>query len=384
MSKEIICLSTNGVCQSTSRQAPVLLLIATIDGAAMYERADANAPWRQTDRVLKGLPVSSLAYEPKSGNLIAGLHYQGGIRVSTDGGKSWETRNNGLKSGHVYTLAIQYVRDSTIIYAGTEPAEVYRSEDFGRNWRALAPLNNVRDSDKWLFPHAVPHAKNIAFHPSMPETLYVCVEQGDLLRSDDAGQSWYQLDGFDQPGNKFRRDVHRVTVVPSDASRFYLTSGDGLYFATNGGKTWTQLTGPTFRLGYPDPFFLHPKNETICFMAGACRNPSPWWGETGTAIPAFMRSTDSGHTWAERMGGLPNPVPGNIEAAALHTSESGLEFFIGTARGALYTSRDEGASWELISNDLPPISKGPHFRHFLPREQRTAVEDQLRAINAFV
>jgi photosystem II stability/assembly factor-like uncharacterized protein len=380
---DFICLSTNGKTLSSSKAAPTRLLVATVDGVCLFTRPDATSPWSLKDRFLAGEHVSSLLYEPKSDIIVAGFHYVGGIKTSEDGGKTWSSRNTGLTSEHVYSLAVQYAGDAPVLYAGTEPARVHRSDDLGRTWRALAPLTNVPDVDQWLFPHAQPHAKNIAFHPAEPDTLYVCVEQGDLLKTVDGGASWFQLDSYEQPGDKFRRDVHRVVIFPSNPKEMYLTGGDGLYHSNDAGEMWEHLTGPTFRLGYPDPLFIHPDNEDTAFMVGAGLSPNPSWGASGSANPAFMRSTDRGRSWSERMGGMPTPVRGNLEAAAMHRSDAGLEFFMGSACGELYTSRDEGGSWSLIAQSLPAISKGPHFRHFLPPEERAEVEKKLRALNAY-
>lgn len=381
----MICLSPNGKTIAASDRAPRTLLVATTEAVWAFRRADAYAPWAMArDDILAGHHVSALLFESRSGLLFAGLHYQGGLLVSADDGASWEPRNNGLQSGHVYTLMAQYRGDKTVLYAGTEPVMLYRSEDLGKSWTALPAVLDVPDTDKWLFPRARPHIKNIASHPAEPDTLYVCVEQGDLLKSVDGGRSWRPLASVDRPGDKFRRDMHRVTFREDNPKEIFLTTGIGLYHSTDGGETWEVYTDTTFKLGYPDPFFIHPENRDLMYMVGAGVSPNPDWGKDGTAYPLFMRSTDSGRTWVEAMDGLPRPVRGNIEAAAMHVSkECGVEFFLGTACGELYTSQDGAESWSLISDAMPAVSKGPHFRHFLPPQKREALESKLRAMNAF-
>lgn len=83
------------------------------------------------------------------------------------------------------------------------------------------------------------------------------------------------------------------------------------------------------------------------------------------------------------MSGITQPVRGNIEAAALHKSDAGVEFFVGTACGEIYASRDGAETWTLIASDSAAVSKGPHFRHFLPPEKKREVEEKLRAMKAF-
>jgi photosystem II stability/assembly factor-like uncharacterized protein len=381
----VICLSVNGNTLCESERAARTLLVATTEGVYEFGRAELHAPWSCVRKdILTGNHISALVHEPRSGLLFAGLHFQGGLQVSADRGRTWEARNDGLQSGHVYTLLVKYLGSHTVLYLGTEPAMLYRSDDLGLSWTALPAMRDVPDTDKWFFPRSVPHIKNIASHPSQAQTLYVCVEQGDLLKSIDGGKSWRQLSSLDRPDDKFRRDMHRVTFRKDDAQELFLTSGIGLYHSTDGGDSWEHITDPSFVLGYPDPFFIHPVQPNVMFMAGAGASPNPDWAKMGTANPRFMRSTDSGRSWVDAMSGFRRPVRGNIEAAALHYShEGGLELFAGTACGELYTSRDEAKSWVLVSEQIDPVSKGPHFRHFLSSDKREAYESKLRAIGAF-
>lgn len=381
----LICLSANGNTLCESEHAARTLLVATAESVFEFERADARAPWRLARRdILAGHHVSALLHEPRSGLLYAGLHFQGGLMASADRGRTWEPRNAGLQSEHVYSLHVQYPGGRTVLYLGTEPVMLYRSEDLGRTWTALPAVREVPETDKWFFPRSVAHIKHIASHPSDPQTLYVCVEQGDLLKSTDAGRSWRALTSLERPDDKFRRDMHRVTFNRSDAREIFLTTGIGMYHSSDGGESWERITDTRFVLGYPDPFFIHPTKPNLMFMCGAGANPNPEWARTGSANPSFMRSTDAGRTWVEAMSGIRRPVRGNIEAAAMHASkEAGVELVIGTACGELYTSRDEAQSWTLISDQIAPVSKGPHFRHFLPSDQREAYENRLRAIGAF-
>jgi photosystem II stability/assembly factor-like uncharacterized protein len=381
----IVCLSPNGDTLCESERAALTLLVATTAAVYEFSRPDARAAWscRRKD-LLAGHHVSALMHEPRSGVLFAGLHFQGGLLASADRGLTWESRNSGVTSEHAYTLHVQYHGERTILYLGTEPAMLYRSDNLGRSWTALPALREVSDTDKWFFPRSVAHVKHIASHRCEPDTLYVCVEQGDLLKSVDAGKSWRQLTSLERPDDKFRRDMHRVTLRKENPRELFLTTGIGLYYSGDAGESWERLTDTRFPLGYPDPFFIDPRHSNVLYMVGAAANPNPTWAETGTAHPLIMRSADSGRTWEEVMAGIRRPVRGNIEAFALHSSEEvGLELFAGTACGELYTSRDGARSWTLISDQIDPVSKGSHFRHFLPSEQRQTYEARLRSIGAF-
>ena len=81
-------------------------------------------------------------------------------------------------------------------------------------------------------PH-IAHAKHLNFDPSDPNTVYVCVEVGGLLKSTDGGLSWNELDGVYE-------DAHRLVIHPTDGKRMYVNTGKGLYMTSDGGETFEQ------------------------------------------------------------------------------------------------------------------------------------------------
>jgi photosystem II stability/assembly factor-like uncharacterized protein len=79
-----------------------------------------------------------------------------------------------------------------------------------------------------------------------------------------------------------------------------------------------------------------------------------------------LKSSDGGRTWRELRAGLPARITGGIEAMGRHTWQRGTMLIFATANGEIYASDDDGESWTLIAQGLAPISKGVHYRAFLP------------------
>jgi len=379
----IICISANGKTVSSSEKAARRMLVATTEGVLDFRREGPDAQWQLQDGLLlEGRHISALVHDEPTGLLFAGNHFEGGLLVSADQGKTWEPRNEGVASGHAYTLLVQHVGDQTILNLGTEPVMFYRSWDLGKTWKAFPSCTQVEGTEHWIFPRSHPHIKHIAAHPAEPDTIYICVEQGDLLRTTDGGETWTSLHSMEREDDKFRRDQHRVVFYRTPDEIFF-TTGIGLYHSADKGETWERLTDTSHPCAYPDPFFVHPRKDLL-FMVGAGANPNPGWAAEGTAHPQYMTSVDHGKTWQSAMNGMPDPVPGNLEIAAMHDSaEGGLELYVGSACSELYVSRDEAQSWQIVPGQLPPMSKGPHFRWFLTAEEREAYENKLRSINAF-
>jgi len=372
MTETTAYLSPNGQDFTQGAGPTTRLMVATVAGVATLRRAAPDAPWRHTGTSLADRHIGSLLYEPVTGKLFAGAHHDGGLWVSDDGeGARWRQVAKGLARPHIYSLAERRNGDRVTLFLGTQPAGLYRSEDYGESWTELANIRDVPDTDKWIFPAPphIAHVKNIVFHPRRPETIYVLVEQGALLKSTDDGKSWIELSAYSEPDEAAYRDVHRLLIDSDDPDVFYLATGEGLYRTGDGGKTFDHLTRRGDRMGYPDFLFFQPRDHRTVFMAGARGNPGEWF-RSGTADACILRSTDSGRSWTELTEGLPQPIVGAIEAMAQHRWDGGTMLAMGTATGEVYASENDGASWRRIAERLPPVSKDHHHHPFLPPEER--------------
>jgi photosystem II stability/assembly factor-like uncharacterized protein len=349
-----VCLSHGGPTIYQGTAPPESLVIATIAGAIVLQRDGATHAWREVRRGLNQFHVVGLAHDPRSNRLIAAMH-NGGLAVSEDGGTSWQDRTDGIASRNVYSVAIAYRGEQTRLYAGTEPAHLYCSDDFGKTWRELQSLRAVPSVAKWTFP-APPHDAhviNVTVHPRDPDTLYACVEQGGLFKSTDGGRRWQELQGFND-------DVHRVLILGSDPERLIMPTGYGFYSSDDGGHHWTDRSDRIRPVGYPDPLVIDPKRENVMFLAGGEADPFHWMQEK-TAKAHVMRSRDGGHTWQKVHGGMPERFDASVEAMALHSGPGGCSVFLGTTAGDIWVTDDDGTSWVKIAGGLPPVSKTIHY-----------------------
>ncbi|WP_322045407.1 glycosyl hydrolase [Paraburkholderia sp. J67] len=376
----IAILSCNGGTVTHGEGPATTLLVATLRGMQVFERASAHEAWRLTRTALAHLHVSALLYEPGSRLLFAGAHGAGGLWVSEDLGVTWTPRGEGIKSAHIYTLAAQQREQGIVLYAGTEPSALYRSDDLGRQWTEIAEMMGVPGQDKWTFPPPphVAHVKNIAFHPDEPQTLYVCIEQGALLKTVDDGRTWTEPRSYESAQDKFYHDNHRVLIRRSDPAQLFMCGGEGLHYSADAGETWTHLMTRADAIGYPDAMFIDPRDENVLYLGGPGNAPREW-ATRRSADAKVLRSTDSGVTWQPIRNGLPDEIVGNIEGMGLYHWGDRIMLLAGTATGEVYASEDDGANWYAVATGLPPISKGGHYRWFLDVAAREKVEDKMRA-----
>jgi len=341
-------------CPTRSRQ----VLVGTIEGVVCMERDAVGPGWHVADRTLTDKHIHALLVEPESGTILAGAN-RGSIFASIDEGRTWERRDQGLTEPDVYSLACARLPGGPRIFAGTEPAHLFYSDDLGRHWAEL-PALRATDTSAWRFPAPpyIAHTKHIAVHPSHPHTLWVGIEQGGLLKSTDAGASFQVIPGMDE-------DVHRTLINPLRPDQMYVTTGVGMYVTADGGRSWEQWTDQQHEIGgYPDLLVHHPRRPDLMFIASALKGPGSWYREhyAGSRI---SKSTDGGQTWQPVRNGFPERLRTAFEAMCLEDWGESFSLFGATATGEVWVSDDGGEHWCLALQGLAPISKGSHYAAFV-------------------
>ena len=359
----LTCLSPNGPMVHDAGSASSRVLVATQEGVAVLDLDATASAWQATSITLEGLHVSALLFEPSGDGVFAATHGQG-IFLSRDRGETWSPASEGLALRNVFSLAAS-VRDGKVtLLAGTEPVMLFSSADYGRTWRPHPAIAELPGREKWTFP-APPHAahlKSIAVHESEPDVYYACIEQGALLKTTDAGRTWTEISSYARPADRWYRDVHKLVPVASDPRRLYMSTGNGVYRSDDGGTAWQKLTETEFPIGYPDHLIVSPRNAQKLFVAGASTPPNVW-RETHVAKATVMCSDDAGAHWSAAADGLPVNGRAAIEAMSVAIAPGGYELFLANTDGEVYSSKDEGASWQRIAAGLAPVSKAMHARY---------------------
>ena len=99
----VVCLSPGGPNVHRSDGPPEELAVATTEGVVFLSRSGQGGVWREGRRALDDKHIHVLLIEPTRGILFAGTHGDG-IYASSDGGRTWEQRNEGLRSLDIYCM----------------------------------------------------------------------------------------------------------------------------------------------------------------------------------------------------------------------------------------------------------------------------------------
>ena len=352
-----IGLSHGGSTIYSSPSLSTEVLVGTREGIAVIAREGST--WKLAHRALTDKHISAIIVEPQSGLTLAGA-FHGSIHASADGGRTWELRANGLTESNVYSLASARLNGRTRLFAGTEPAHLFVSDDLGLHWTEVPSLRSVPSVPKWTFPAPphVGHVKHINFEPQNPTTIYASVEVGGLLKSTDAGETWQEFPALYE-------DVHRTMIHPSNPQFLFAVTGRGLYVSPEGGATWEQWTRREDEVGgYPDGFVFRPSDPKTIFMTAAHDAPGTW-RTTHFAGARISRSRDGGKNWEILRNGLPDRLQASIEAFCLEEAGNSSAIFAATTSGEVLCSEELGDHWTKIISGLAPISKAGHYRNLV-------------------
>jgi hypothetical protein len=314
------------------------LILATERGVILCDSSGDH--WHESLRVLTDQHVTSvIACE---GIILAGT--EDGIFRSEDKGQTWIESNTGLTTYHVRWMAY-HTDTSSLLFAGTEPANIFVSQNNGDSWRACPDVANLRDRFKWSLPYS-PEAgcvRGFAFHGSR---VYAAVEVGGVLVSDDNGATWQLAEGSDgkpdlqgPPAPFVYPDVHSLEVHPSSADLVYAPTGGGFYRSTDGGKTWKLLYDCYCRAVWVDPG--NPDHMILGPADGVDRNGR------------IEESRDGGQTWSLASNGLQVPWRRGMVERFFQTGD---ELFAVLSNGGLLSTSLSTLEWKRILPNIADVN----------------------------
>ncbi|MGH8066648.1 MAG: glycosyl hydrolase [Candidatus Entotheonellia bacterium] len=318
---------------STPATGPVTLLIATRKGAWFLKGDSGRRSWAIEGPVFLGHIVHHLVLDPRDqGTLLMAArtgHLGPTVFRSTDDGKTWKEPSappafakapegqKGRVVDHVFWLAPGHPSEPDVWYAGTSPQGLFRSEDGGDTWQSVAGFND---------------------HPMRP-----------------------QWTGGEQDGTPDGPKLHSILIDPRDPNHMYLgMSGGGVFESVDKGNDWKPLNAGCRADFLPNPYpeyghdphrvLLHPREPDILYQQNHCgiyrmdRQEGAWVrigehmpqevGDIG--FPLVLHPRDPQTAWVFPMDGTevwPRVSPGGKPAA--------------------YVTRDAGRTWQRLDRGLP-------------------------------
>ncbi|MBA3555523.1 MAG: exo-alpha-sialidase [Gemmatimonadales bacterium] len=249
--------------------------------------------------------------------------------------------------------------DPDTVYAGVEDAALFRTVDAGRTWQELSGLRRHSSGPSWQ-----PGAGGMCLHtilldPANPERIFIAISAAGAFRSDDAGATWRPInrglksEGIPSPEAEVGHCVHRIAMHPSRPGVLFMQKHWDVMRSDDAGDSWREVSGnlPS-DFGFPIGVHAH-EPETVYVVP--IKSDSEHFPPEGKL--RVYRSRTGGNEWEPLTKGLPQSdcyVNVLRDAMAIDSLDSCGVYF-GTTGGQVYASRDAGDTWAPIVRDLPPV-----------------------------
>ncbi len=396
----------------------VRVLVGTRKAGFIYTSDEKRKRWELSEPILPGWSFYHMSADLRSDPprlYAAANHWAWGRSVakSTDLGKTWDYRSERLafppdmKSpspggqggapgewqnappgviGNIWNVTPGHASEPGVVFAGTQPAGLFRSEDWGHSWRPVEAINRHPFRKYWSGTGGGDSCiHSIQVDPRDPKHVYLCVAAGGSYVTRDGGESWEicshraipkpetqrlfdeQMVAFqdlfaNQPAAEVppgvdpaaANELHKMRMDLKNPDRLWGQAHIGVFRSDDGGENWDDVTAglPSFH-GFPiavtgrepDATFVVPLQfETDNFRVCA--------GQF-----AVYRTRDAGKSWERLTDGLPGPQTyQSVYREGMDTD--GLEpegVYVGTSNGLVYASADGGDHWQQLPGVLPPI-----------------------------
>ncbi len=248
--------------------------------------------------------------------------------------------------------------DPEEVYAGTEDAALFKSTDGGDTWSELAGLRNSDTGPYWQPGAGGMCLHSVVLDPREQGRIFVAISAAGVFRTDDHGVTWKPTNSglvssyIPDPNAQVGHCVHKIAMHRSRPDVLFMQKHWDVMRSDDAGESWYEISGnlPTdfgFAIDVhahePDTVYVIPiKSDAEHFVEGSLR---------------VYRSRSGGHEWEALSEGLPQEncyVNVLRDAMAVDSLESCGVYF-GTSGGQIYVSSDSGDSWQAIVHDLPPV-----------------------------
>jgi photosystem II stability/assembly factor-like uncharacterized protein len=249
--------------------------------------------------------------------------------------------------------------DPDTVYAGVEDAALFRSMDGGQTWQELPGLRGHESASSWQ-----PGAGGMCLHtilldPSHPEHMFIAISAAGVFRTDDAGKTWRPInrglrsEQIPNPTADVGHCVHRIAMHRSRPSVLFMQKHWDVMRSDDAGESWREISGnlPT-DFGFPIDVHAH-EPDTIYVVP--IKSDSEHYLPEGKL--RVYRSRTGGNEWEALTKGLPQRdcYVNVLRDAMAVDSLDPCGVYFGTTGGQVYASADAGDSWVPIVRDLPSV-----------------------------
>lgn len=357
----------------TPAAGDVLLLVGTTKGGFLFRADGTRRAWDTGGPHFPGSAVYAMNFDGRAGRrrLWAGSNnpFWGARLHSTDDfGRAWTNpeaaavrfpESAGAALRQIWQVTPGRDSEPDTLYCGVEPAAIFVSRDAGDTWSLMEGLWNHPHRERWN-----PGAGGLCLHTILPDPeqrnrIRVAISAAGMYVTEDDGTTWrasntgVRAEFLPDKYPEFGQCVHKVAQAKGRPERMYLQNHWGLYRTDDRGETWTDIAN-----GVPSDFgfgmAVHPRDAECAWIVPL---ESDQFRCTPEGKLRVYRTRNGGQQWEALARGLPQEraLETVVRDALTADTMDPAGVYFGTRSGKLFGSADEGDTWSLIADGLPPI-----------------------------
>jgi photosystem II stability/assembly factor-like uncharacterized protein len=251
------------------------------------------------------------------------------------------------------------LHDADTVYAGVEDAALFESRDGGESWQELAGLRGHGTGPKWQPGAGGMCLHSILLDPKSPKRIFIAISAAGAFRTDDGGKTWKPINQglhsqyIPDPKAEVGHCVHHIAMHPKRPNTLFMQKHWDVMRSDDAGDSWREVSGnlPS-DFGFPIDIHAH-EPDTIYVVP--IKSDSEHFPPDGKL--RVYRSRTGGNEWEELTKGLPQrDCYVNVLRDAMTVDSLDLcGVYFGTTGGQVYGSSDAGDTWKPIVRDLPAV-----------------------------
>lgn len=275
----------------------------------------------------------------------------------------WREIGPALPGGRVAAVAGS-ASDPYLYYIGSAGGGVWKSHDGTQTWQPVFEKEKVAAIGAVTID---PNNNDVVWAGTGEANPRNDVSYGDgVYKTTDGGKTWKNM-GLQGTRHISRilvdpKDSNHV-IVGALGDVFGPSKDRGVYVTYDGGKTWRNTLFVSNQSGVSD-MAMDPQDPNVVYAGIWHFLRQPWTFTSGGPDDGLYKSTDGGKTWTKLTGhGLPTGITGRIGLAIAPSDGNRVYALIESKQGILWRSDDGGKNWKMVSDDTLVDQRPFYFTH---------------------